>query len=284
MPTIQFRDYVISDIRVQEGTVAGDTYVIDGQPICFTFTRKHYNAVLALTNDKSRLYTTVKTVSVNRLVMKGILVVDESDCSKDYGWMGTKVWDGDQQYIGTIGARCSRGAGSGTSHQGTAKCKVHDHLSDAAKVALVKTGKGAVDLQAYLSNKVTAYLSLSEDRARFLSLDRELALQKASLDMVVDYARELEDPAANAIKISEHITRTVEKIGQQIERIRKIENAAALNASQVLYLQRVVAALFTEYIKDPVLREKAVLDLMQRMGTKGSLADSTVPALMRLNA
>jgi hypothetical protein len=285
MPTIQFKDYIQSDIRVQQDTLGGDTYIIDGRPTCFAFTRKHYNAVMALTGEKSRDYGDIKVTIVHRLVKKGLLIVTEEDCRKDYGWMGARVWDGDEQYIGTVGARCSRSSGEGTSHVGTAKCRYHGmDTTDAFKVSLVQTGKQAVCLQKYLADRVDKYLTFSQDRKRFLSLDRELALQKAALDMVVEFAKELEDPAANAIRISEHITASVEKIGRQIERIQKMENAAALNASQVLYLQKVVAALFNEYITDPQQRELAVMDLMQRIGTRGSLADETIPALMRLDA
>lgn len=281
--TLSFSDYAQVDIRVLEGTLGGDTYIIDGRPTCFAFTRRHYDAVLALTNEASRDYSDIKPITVNRLVQKKVLIVDEANCQDQYGWLGTKVWNANtEEYIGTVGDRCGRGAGYKTSHVDTAKCKFHVMASPAAKMSLVKTGKSAISLSRYLQNKVDKYLSESEDREQFLSLDRELALQRASLDMVVDFAKELEDPATNAIRISEHITTTVEKIGRQIERIQKMENARSLNASQVLYLQMVVAAIFEEYITDPVIREQAVTSLMDRIGTRNSIIDQTKPALMRI--
>ena len=92
---LSFWDYIGSDIEVDENTVGGDTYTVDGKLLCFSYVRSHYRAVKALTDGKSKKYMEINDEVAWDLVDAGTVTIDDGKCDEDNGWLGCIVIDGD---------------------------------------------------------------------------------------------------------------------------------------------------------------------------------------------
>ncbi len=266
---LSLADYKDAQVEVEKHTAGGDTYIVGGTPLCYTYTSKHFAAVKALTQQRSTDIRDIKQEDVEKYIESGILDVDTSGTVEGFGWLGTKVWDGRSGiFIGEVGVRCANAAGKSTQHPGHGRCK--SHYGDRSIVSIATNyRKNGVALREGIKNKIDAYAL----DPRVLDLVSEVSRQKVMLDdiqervldMIDDEDKEVSD--REVIDLMTHIVRLSDTIGKQIERVTMIDQRNALTANQVLYLQIVVKDILTTYVEDPKKLQKAVTTLAERLGT-----------------
>lgn len=271
----KFREYVNMELMVEEGTPGGDTYIVGDRRLCFRFLSQHHRAIKALTGGS----TNPKDVSaeqVQALQDKGVLRIDDSKCTHDYGFMGAKVYDKDSDaLIGEVGIRCTATAGRNTDHSGYGACGIHQYQP---QLAYITTARASVAKRKSLTDKIAAYAG---DPNR-LDLSKDLAVQRTMVDAMVDQLGTLldvdaiweEDTTRAITRLQEQIVRLSDLIGRQVERIVTIDQKHALSAGQVLYLQAVVIDIINTFIEDPVRRDIAARQLMERLGTGAALREA----------
>ncbi len=266
---IAFKDYKDAQIDVEKHTAGGDTYIMNGVPLCYTYTSKHFAAVKALTQQRSTDIKDIKQEDVEKYIESGILDVDTTGTVEGFGWLGAKVWDGRSGiFIGEVGARCGSNAGHGTQHPGHGRCRSHHGDRSITSIA-TNYRKNGVALREGIINKIEAYAL----DPRVLDLVSEVSRQKVLLDdiqgrvfdMIDDDEQNVSD--REVIDLMTHIVRLSDTIGKQIERVTMIDQRNALTANQVLYLQIVVKDILTTYVEDPKKLQKAVTVLAERLGT-----------------
>lgn len=256
---LHFKDYVNSDIAIEENTVGGPTYYVNGSPTCFSYTSKHRRAVRVLTSGMYHKVSAIKASMVDGLLDNNKIFINDDACNSEYPWLGMIVWDEDGGLVGEIGTRCSISAGRGTDHKGTGRCRLH---AGNVQIITMRHGRVASKMRERLRRKITVYAQ----KTNVLDLTRELAVQRAMLDEIVDSAY-TDGKEVNIMKVATSVIRLADVVGRQVERISSISQRDNLTAAQVLYLQVTVADMFTRYIRDPELRERAALELADRLGT-----------------
>lgn len=267
------RDYINVNMDVKEGTPGGPTFIVADEPRCFAYVSSHYNAVKALTNGKSTDYQAIKRRVVLDLAERGIIQIDQTDCIPDYGFMGCKVWDVEGVYLGAVGDRCQNPAGHATSHVGTGRCKFHNgNLLDSPRSStLLVKGTDARMLQKMVKSRVAEYLA-TDDRT---DLSWALATERALLDVMIECGLQengipLEGRAL--VSTTRSIQQAIDLYGVMVKRISDIERSHALTASQVLYLQVTVVDILNKYVTDPLAKERAAIELAERLGTSGLMS------------
>lgn len=283
--TLPFQDWVVLEeedrVEVKAGTVGGDTYTVDGQLMCYNFTKSHYRAVRALTDDETNQYDEIQDGFVDQLISLGAVRIDDSECWEEYGWLGCKVWDGQtDEFIGTIGTRCTMMAGFGTEHVGTGRCKLHGGASIGNRVlGNIKHGLTSKYLRKVVEDKVSTYLS---DPAP-LDLSKEIALSRALFEMLVDWVLDQGDIELFIERIPGLLS-LIDNTGRLVDRAAMIEKRYAMTAAQVLYVQSVFVDILNNYILDPTTREQIAAELAKRLGTSGADVNLALhPALSRGN-
>lgn len=267
---ISFKDWVYAEeeglLESQEGTVGGTTYSLDGTLCCYNFTKSHYRAVRALTDDASNQYEDIQDGFVDQLVAMENVRIDDSDCWDGYGWLGCKVWDGQTgEFIGTIGTRCALTAGFGTEHVGTGRCKLHGGAKIGNRVlGNIKHGLTSKYLRKVVEDKVSTYMA---DPAP-LDLSREIAMSRALFEMLVDFILDQGDIEQFMDKVPGLLS-LIDNTGRLVDRAAMIEKRYAMTAAQVLYVQSVFVDILNRYILDPGTREMIASELARRLGTSG---------------
>lgn len=248
MPSIGVVEYASSSVRVSEGTVGGDTYFVDGKPLCFWWSRQHKDAVLALTDGQSWDVDDIVPDVVEKLIASQSLRVVLGPNTDEWGWLGAKVFDEEGVLIGEIGRRCSLGAGYGTDHLGSGRCGVHARDR-------VKRHGARKDMR----RRAEMY----KNDPNIGDLGREIGIQRMILDLAMDRLEEVEEEGlSEAIK---DVLVIADTVGKQVDRATKIEQRYALTAGQITYLEATVRDILREYV-DPNKLDVAVEDLRVRLG------------------
>jgi hypothetical protein len=269
--TLKFKDYNQAAIEEVEGTYGGKTYIVNGEPLCFNFTKQHYNAVSALLGsppfrrNKPMRAEDIKDYVVERLLGQGVIDIDETDCVDGVAWYGCKVWDEDNKFIGEVGLRCEKAAGWDTDHPGQGRCNGHGGAKvDKKALARIKHGGTSGVLRRRIEDKVKLYL----DGPNPLDLSRELAVSRALLDEQIEQLIARGDAEA-FLKEAPAILSSMERVGRQVARIVSIEQKYALTASQVMYVQQSVIECIQRFIDDPDKRQEAADFIVSRLGLQG---------------
>lgn len=163
-----------------------------------------------------------------------------------------------------VDMRCTKAAGAYTWHPGTGACKFHG--GEAGRK--IVHGRGSVVARKRLKASVEAYLA--EDKDVLMDLTRELAVMKALMDEVLEKFPEDDDKSYNT-EIRK-LVGLVQATGSLVEKVSKIEARNTLTAAQVLYLRATMIDLFMKWIPEPKDRQRAIDELMHRMGG-GKLID-----------
>ena len=272
---VRFREFANMELMVEEGTPGGDTYIVGDRRLCFRFLAQHHRAVRALTGDMSNHTKDIREELVQALIEQGTVRVDDKRCMHDHGYMGAVVYDADNTLIGEIGIRCAQTPGHRTDHSGYGSCSMH---SFSQKMAHITTARESSVRRKSLADKIAAYAG---DPNR-LDLSKDLAVQRTMVDAMVDQLGTLldvdaiweEDTTRAITRLQEQIVRLSDLIGRQVERIVTIDQKHALSAGQVLYLQAVVIDIINTFIEDPVRRDIAARQLMERLGTGAALREA----------
>ena len=259
------------NIDVHDNTPGGATYVVGATPLCFAVLAGTNKAVKALTGGKSTNPDYINDEFVQQLLDDGKIDIDDTKCGND-GWWGCQVWV-DGEYVGEVGERCAKRAGYGTDHPGTGRCKHHGgagFLLGAA--ATITHGRKSHHMRKTLADKIQQYL---QDQ-NLLDLSKELAVQRASLDTMVEYADSLmaEDPD-QAIRLTNGLVKICGEIGRLAERVASIDQKYALTAGHVRYIQAVVVDVLTKYVPGPYQQEQAAKELVSRLGGGGDTIITT---------
>lgn len=157
---------------------------------------------------------------------------------------------------------CSNPAGKWTDHPGFGACSKHGGLNNVSGAMKITTGRNAVSTRNRLAADVDIYLQ--KDRKSLLDLTREFATLRAVLDEYMDW---FPDPTAdNYYSAIDRLQSVVGTLGTLVDKMSKVENRSVLTTAQVLYLRATIVDLFIKYISDPIMRDKAVAELANRMG------------------
>jgi len=157
--------------------------------------------------------------------------------------------------------RCTNPAGYDTWHNGSGACKFHG--GNNSNHPNIVTGKKAVMTKMRLDDQIQAYLN--DDRGKLLDLSYELAASRAMFNEFLN--EKFPDPSSEDYGIALHrFTELIGTIGSLVDKISKIENRNSLTTAQVMYLRATVADLLIKYVTDPEGRERAVRELVSRMG------------------
>jgi hypothetical protein len=255
------------DTSVVDGTTGGDTYIVDGKPLCFAYSRAHVRAVKALTNGTSGHLDQISDQLVDELLESRVIMINEDHCQEEYGWLGCRVFDGDGALIGIIGDRCTQPAGWGTDHPMEGRCRLHGGagIEKRAK-ARITNGRTSKVLRRRVKEKVQAYL----DDPQPTDLSRELATQRALLDEMLEGVLDIGDPEVFANSIP-RVMAQLDLIGRQVDRITKVEQRYALTAGQIEYVKGVMADVINLYIEDPHARERAANFLVSKLGASKAM-------------
>ena len=264
--TLRFKDYVNYSIEVEEGTTGGDTFHVNGKDVCFAYTGAHMRALRTLTREKSDRVEDVQFGTVDNLVRKRVVVVDESDCVDGMGYLGTKVWDAaTEEYIGCIGDRCGKSPGWGTSHKGSGRCI---HHSNWRKPYWMTDGlRNRKSIREYMLKKIQAYASMPDA----LDLTRELATQRAALELMVET---MDGSGVDLNKMAEKVIRMSEYVGEMADRISKMQHRESFTMGQLMYVQVAVSEILRKYVTEPQTLEKAVGELSDRLSVGHALLGS----------
>lgn len=257
----KYNEYKALPLSMEENTIGGTTYYVDGKAYCFAYVRKHYHAVRALSNGATNDVEKLTDDMVDSVISKGLVSIDDSEEDNELPWYGIKVFDEEGNLIGQIGDRCKHYAGHGTDHTGTGRCRSHT-LEEQAHIS--RSSRHSRKLKEELRRKIEA----QQNRSDAMNLAGELAVQRALLEQMVEelYNEEVVEPG-QLMNAATTIIRLADVVGKQVERINVIDSRNALTASQVLYIQAAIAELFTKYILEPDRRERAVMELASMLGT-----------------
>lgn len=260
---LAWSEYVNMDIEVEGGTLGGDTYVVGGRPICFSYTRSHTRAIRALNGGDNGFYHNIKDDVVDRLLEAGDIQINDDACQEEHGWMGCIVYDPEGDMIGRVGDRCTLPAGYNTDHLGTGRCHIHGGKDIARRAAdKIRHGRTSKSLRHRVSGLVQKYLADPEP----LNLRQELATTRALMESALDIVVDKGDLDAYMEAIP-GLRNTIELIGRTANRLSQIEQRYAMTAGQMAYVQVTVVDLINTFIDDPIVREQAALWLMNRIGT-----------------
>ena len=258
-----------AELEVIEETVGGDTFIFNGNRLCYAFTKAHHRAIRALLGDvkdddkRGTDWLDIKDDVVNQLVDDGVVTIDTSDCQPDTGYLGCLVWDADFEFVGTIGERCSLPAGWGTKHNSYGRCKLHGGSGIVERMMnAARTGLSSKHLRAQVANKIDKFI---RDPAP-LDLTKEIATQRALLEMLMEYVVNRGDIELFMEKVP-GLMDLIDSIGNMANRAALIEKRYAMTAAQVLYVQSVFVDIINHYIDSPKVRERIAAELQQRLGS-----------------
>jgi hypothetical protein len=156
--------------------------------------------------------------------------------------------------------RCTNPAGYKTWHVGTGACAFHGGNTSANPN--IRTGRTAFVTRTRLNDQIQEYLN--QDRGKLLNLDYELATAKAIYAEMVSLFPEPGDDNYG-IWLNRFLN-VIGSIGTLVEKISRTDARNTLTAAQVLLLRATVADLFSKYITDPNVRERAARELAARLG------------------
>lgn len=157
---------------------------------------------------------------------------------------------------------CTNPAGYRTDHPGTGACMKHGGKNTEIAISNITNGRRAIATRNRLKDRIEEYLG--QDRAQLLDLTKEFATMKVILDEYMTKFPELgEDGYYRAVMTVQSVVGT---LGTLVDKMSKVESRNALTAAQVLYLRATIVDLFVKYIDDLELRERALKELVVRMG------------------
>lgn len=159
-------------------------------------------------------------------------------------------------------ARCSRQAGWNTSHLGEGACKSHGG-TDKKVLAGSRNGTTGRVLKTQLRRQIDMYIE-SGDRDSMLDLTYELAAIRVLFQGLIDNFPE-PDEKSYTIQVNRAIT-MIQATGSLVDKISRIQTRSSITAAQVMYLRATVADILAKHIPDITHRERAVKELMVRVG------------------
>lgn len=255
-------DYREMEIEEVVGTTGGTTFMVNGQPVCWSLSRKHVRAVRAMTGYVSGDWTQIKDEVVAELANIGEIVVDDSDCLDGYGWLGAKIYDPEGELIGIVGSRCSQFAGFRTDHVGTGRCYIHGGAKVGQRISTrITHGRTAIAIKAQVTTLISKYMADPEPT----DLTRELAKARAILESTMAILVERGDMDEWVAKAPQ-LNQSIDTIGRLANRMSTIEQRYALNAGQVAYIRAVLVDTINTYIDDPIARQRAAENIMVKLG------------------
>ena len=251
---LRYSDYKNLPVAVEDSTRGGSTYIVDGRPVCFAFTKGHYRALEAISYPGNKDLENVNIEHVKQMEQAGnVQLVWDGDVLE-----GLAVYGADGELIGEIASRCSHQAGWGTEHPGTGRCKFHGGSAGRRPIH----GRQSHILRQDLQDKINEYIE--QGIPALLDLSRELATQKALLEHMLEYYASEDVTSEDLALVAPALMKSAEMIGSMAERINRMQNSTALTANQVLYLQVTVSDILMKYIQDPTDRELAAKELAAR--------------------
>jgi hypothetical protein len=284
--TLPFKEWIEYDLSIVQGTTGGDTYSIvdpatgETRKLCYNFDRAHYRACSLLNEGKTNDYNAISDAVVNKLVEEGKVSLDVSGCLPEYGYLGAEVWDGEGEFVGTIGDRCSWPAGFGTDHPGWGRCKYHGGAKVAARIlSASKHGLMSRHLRSQVQTKIQKFLA---DPAP-LDLAKELATQRALLELLMDHVVDQGDVDYLTSRVP-GLMELLESIGNMANKAALIEKRYAMTAAQVLYVQHVFVEIINKYVPDPGKREEIAGELRRKLGSSASQANMAIYSARLLDA
>lgn len=157
---------------------------------------------------------------------------------------------------------CTNPAGYKTDHPGTGACIKHGGKNTEVGVRLIKTGRRAFSTKNRLRGDIQRYLDL--DRKELLDLTEEFATMRAVLNEYMEiFPYPQDDEYESAVRTVQGIISTM---GTLVDKISKVESRNSLTNAQVLYIRATIVDLFVKYITDLDVRDKALRELVSRMG------------------
>lgn len=159
-------------------------------------------------------------------------------------------------------SRCSRQAGWGTSHLGEGACRTHG----GADKAILSSSNGAKEskvLKTQLKRQIDEYIE-SGDRDSMLDLTYELAAIRVLFQDLLEHFPDPEDKTYT-IQVNRAIT-MIQATGSLVDKISRIQTRTSITAAQVMYLRATVADILAKHIPDVTSRERAVKELVSRVG------------------
>ena len=157
---------------------------------------------------------------------------------------------------------CANAAGYGTWHLGEGACKFHGGLAGTPPT----TGAHAVVARRRLSDDINEFLE--KDEGKLMDLRYELAAVRVLFQEFIE-----KFPGTDDERYGVEVNRAmamVGTIGSLVDKISRIEARNTLTASQVLYLRATIADILMKYVMDPDRRERALKELIHRVGGEGS--------------
>lgn len=155
--------------------------------------------------------------------------------------------------------RCTSPAGYRTSHLGTGACNRH---GGADRTPTMSNGMQAYATKNRLKAQIDKYLEL--DRGQLLDMTRELAFMKAMLEEQMERFPDPEDE--NYAMWFHRATELIGTMGTLVDKISRTDSRNTLTAAQVLYLKVTMADILMKYIVDPAMRQRATIELANRVG------------------
>lgn len=261
---LQFKDYRHWRIEHVPGTPGGETHIVADRARCFAFTRSHRQAVYALTGGQSFNMDDITDDAVDALLANGDVAINDDDCVDGYGLLGCAVWNGDGEFLGTVGDRCSNTAGQETGHPGYGRCRYHN---GRLSISMAKHGRAAPQFRQMLKDRIAAY---AQD-PNATRLHRELAIQRALLDTLLERMTDEDDP--DLLPMIERIASMADTVTKTVNRMSQIDHRQALTASQVVYVQITVVDVLRRYLPQDVWTD-AAKELSDRLGTGASFGEA----------
>jgi hypothetical protein len=157
---------------------------------------------------------------------------------------------------------CANVAGHETWHRGEGACKYHGGTAGKPPT----TGAKSVVAKRRLADDIQKYLE--KDESKMMDLRYELAAVRILFQEFVEKFPDVDDERYG-IEVNRAMA-MVGTIGSLVDKISRIEARNTLTASQVVYLRVTVADILMKYIMDPDRRDRAIRELVHRVGGEGS--------------
>ena len=159
-------------------------------------------------------------------------------------------------------SRCNNQAGWGTSHFGEGACKNH---GGSDKKIMERSSNGAVKtvFKTQLRRKIEEYIE-SGDRDSMLDLTYELAAIRVLFQDLLEQFPDPEDKTYT-IQVNRAIN-MIQATGSLVDKISRIQTRSSITAAQVMYLRATVADILAKHITEIDQRERAIKELMARVG------------------
>ncbi len=270
---IPWTDYVNWKLDCEKGTPGGDTYVVNGEPMCFRFTKSHKQAVWLLTGELSADVEDIDDAAVDRMLEEGKILINDDECIPGHGWMGCLVWDANKEYVGTVGDRCHFKAGRETEHPTYGRCKYHFGTTKYASSGEMSTGRHSKAFKRLVHEKIEAYAA---DPNR-MDLSRELGIQRALLELLLNKLDEDSDDE-EVLRLISGISGMANQVARMADKISTIDHRTALTVNQVMYIQVTVIDVMRRHLPQDEL-QTAAMELSDRLGTKQAFGSAMTSML-----